>query len=246
MSIYQQTDAHAVHLLETFCQPSQMHLLGCDALGRDVLARLGDALQLSISVGLIVITICAVVGITLGLFAGWVGGWPDALLMRFTDIVLSFPGILLAIALAAVLGPGIDKLVIALSAVGWTGFARLARSQTLSIKSAAYVEASCAVGSRFSYTAVRHLLPNISAPLLIEASFGMAAVIIGEAGLSFLGIGVQPPEASLGSMIREGTRMMLTSPLLVIWPGMMLFCIVMAVNLLGDHLRGKLDVRDAS
>jgi len=236
-------DGHAIDLDAVLNGISGLHLLGTDALGRDVLARLSEGLQLSLLVGLSVVLLGGMVGISIGMIAGWVGGWMDALLMRIADIVLSFPGILLAIALAAMLGPGIENLVMALVAVGWVGFARLSRVQVLSLKSAPFVEAAIANGSGAPYIAVRHLLPNIAAPLLVEASFGLAAVIIGEAGLSFLGVGVQPPDASLGTMIREGTRLMLVSPALVIWPGLILFSLVMAVNLLGDALRDKLDVR---
>jgi len=236
-------NGHAIDLDAVLNGMSGLHLLGTDALGRDVLARLAEGLQLSLLVGLSVVLLGGMVGISIGMIAGWVGGWMDALLMRIADIVLSFPGILLAIALAAMLGPGIENLVMALVVVGWVGFARLARVQVLSIKSTPFVEAAIANGSSAPYIAVRHLLPNIAAPLLVEASFGLAAVIIGEAGLSFLGVGVQPPDASLGTMIREGTRLMLVSPALVIWPGLILFSLVMAVNLLGDALRDKLDVR---
>jgi len=236
-------NGHAIDLDAVLNGMNTSHLLGTDALGRDVLARLSEGLQLSLLVGLTVVLLGGMVGISIGMIAGWVGGWMDALLMRIADIVLSFPGILLAIALAAMLGPGIENLVMALVAVGWVGFARLSRVQVLSLKSAPFVEAAIANGSGAPYIAVRHLLPNIAAPLLVEASFGLAAVIIGEAGLSFLGVGVQPPDASLGTMIREGTRLMLVSPALVIWPGLILFSLVMAVNLLGDALRDKLDVR---
>jgi len=236
-------DGHAIDLDAVLNSMGNSHLLGTDALGRDVLARLSEGLQLSLLVGLVVVLFGGMVGISIGILAGWTGGWVDSVLMRFADIVLSFPGILLAIALAAMLGPGIDNLVMALVAVGWVGFARLSRSQVLSFKSVPFVEAAIANGSGVPYIALRHLLPNIAAPLLVEASFGLAAVIIGEAGLSFLGVGVQPPDASLGTMIREGTQLMLVSPSLVIWPGMVLFSLVMAVNLLGDALRDKLDVR---
>ena len=236
-------DGHAIDLDAVLHAMSTAHLLGTDALGRDVLARLAEGLQLSLMVGVVVVLCGGMVGISIGMLAGWAGGWLDATLMRFADIVLSFPGILLAIALAAMLGPGVDNLVMALVAVGWVGFARLARAQVLSLKSVPFVEAAIANGSAVPYIAIRHLLPNIAAPLLIEASFGLAAVIIGEAGLSFLGVGVQPPDASLGTMIREGSRLMLVSPALVIWPGLVLFSLVMAVNLLGDALRDKLDVR---
>lgn len=243
VAVWAGLDSRAIDLDAVLHGMSSSHLLGTDALGRDVLARLSEGLQLSLMVGVTVVLFGGMVGISIGMLAGWMGGWVDALLMRIADIVLSFPGILLAIALAAMLGPGIDNLVMALVVVGWVGFARLTRAQVLSLKSVPFVEAAIANGSPVSYIALRHLLPNIAAPLLVEASFGLAAVIIGEAGLSFLGVGVQPPDASLGTMIREGTRLMLVSPSLVIWPGMILFSLVMAVNLLGDALRDKLDVR---
>jgi peptide/nickel transport system permease protein len=236
-------DGHAVDLDAVLASMSLQHPLGCDALGRDVLARLAEGVRLSLAVGFSVILISALIGILIGVISGWRGGWVDTLLMRLTDIVLSFPGILLAIALAAMLGPGVDKLVLALTTVGWVGFARLSRAQVLSLKHEMFVQAARVCGSGTAYIGLRHLLPNIAAPLLVEASFGLAAVIIGEAGLSFLGIGVQPPDASLGTMIREGTGLMLVQPWLVIWPGLSLFLLAMSVNLLGDVLRDMLDVR---
>jgi len=243
LSAWQGLDGHAVNLDAVLASMSSEHVLGCDALGRDVLARLSEGLLLSVSVGLVVVLLGGVLGISIGILSAWYGGWLDILLMRVADIVLSFPGILLAIALAAMLGPGVENLVLALVVVGWVGFARLSRVQVLSLKHAAFIEAAQANGMGFGYIAWRHLLPNIAAPLLVEASFGLAAVMIGEAGLSFLGVGVQAPDASLGTMIREGSRLMLVQPSLVIWPGLMLFLIVMAVNLLGDALRDYLDVK---
>ncbi len=236
-------DGHAVNLDIIQATSSLQHPLGCDMLGRDVLDRLAEGLWLSFSIGVGVVALGGIVGISIGMIAGWVGGWVDALLMRVADIVLSFPGILLAIALAAMLGPGVENLVFALVAVGWVGFARLTRVQVLSLKNTPWVESLRGLGVAFPSLALRHLLPSIAAPLLVEASFGIAAVIIGEAGLSFLGIGVQAPDASLGTMIREGTRLMLTAPMLVFWPGLLLFLVVMAINLLGDTLRDYFDVR---
>ncbi|MDX8412286.1 MAG: ABC transporter permease, partial [Mariprofundaceae bacterium] len=236
-------DSHAIDLDDLLAPASLTHPLGSDALGRDVLARLGEGMSLSLGVGVAVVSLGAAIGIFIGLISAWLGGWLDAMLMRLTDIVLAFPGILLAIALAAMLGPGIDNLIMALVAVGWVGFARLSRAQVLSLKQAPFVSAALGCGSSFFYIGWRHLLPNIAAPLLVEGSFGLAAVIIGEAGLSFLGIGVQPPDASLGTMIREGSRLMLAAPMLVVWPGVTLFLLVMAVNLIGDTLRDILDVR---
>ncbi len=236
-------DGRAVHLDQVLAGASSDHPLGCDALGRDVLARVAEGVRLSALIGVAVVGCSALVGVSLGMLSGWLGGWADVLLMRVADVVLSFPGILLAIAMAAMLGPGVDRLVLALAAVGWVGFARLARAQVMSLKHAPFVEAARAAGSGAAWIGGRHLLPNIAAPLLVEATFGLAAVMIGEAGLSFLGVGVQPPAASLGTMIREGSRLMLVAPTLVLWPGMMLFLMVMAVNLLGDALRDHLDVR---
>ena len=243
MAAVQAMDGHAVDLNSVLQNGSSAHWLGTDALGRDTLSRLAEGVMLSFSVALMVISLCALIGITVGMISAWFGGWIDSLLMRFVDIVLSFPGILLAIALAAVLGPGIDKLVMALAAVGWVGFARLTRAQVLSLRHSPYVEAAIASGQSTGHIAVYHLLPNIAAPLLIEASFGLAAVMIGEAGLSFLGIGIQPPAASLGSMIKEGSQLMLVAPMQVFWPGLMLFLLVMAANIAGDALRDYLDVR---
>jgi len=236
-------DGHAVDLHHVLATGSASHWLGTDVLGRDILDRLAEGITLSFSVALTVMSLCAVIGISVGMVAAWIGGWVDSVLMRFVDIVLSFPGILLAIALAAVLGPGVDKLVIALTAVGWVGFARLTRAQVLSLRHAPYIEAAVASGQNTPTIAIKHLLPNIAAPLLIEASFGLAAVMIGEAGLSFLGIGIQPPDASLGTMIKEGSQLMLIAPMQVFWPGLMLFLLVMSANIAGDALRDYLDVR---
>jgi len=243
LAAWQGLDGYRIDLDAVLASPNSQHFLGCDALGRDVLARLAEGLKLSLFVGVLVVSLGALVGISLGMLAAWLGGWVDALLMRVADVVLSFPGILLAIALAAMLGPGVDNLILALVLVGWVGFARLSRVQTLSLKSSAFVDAARANGVGVVPIFYRHLLPNIAAPLLVEASFGLAAVMIGEAGLSFLGVGVQPPAASLGTMIREGSSLMLVQPMLVVWPGLVLFLIVMAVNLLGDAWRDRLDVR---
>ncbi|HIP06967.1 MAG TPA: ABC transporter permease [Mariprofundaceae bacterium] len=239
----QSVNGHAVDLHQVLSGSTATYWLGTDALGRDILSRLAEGIGLSFSVAVSVITVCAVIGISVGMVAAWLGGWVDSVLMRFVDIVLSFPGILLAIALAAVLGPGVENLIFALAAVGWVGFARLTRAQVLSLRHAPYIEAAIASGQATIHIAFKHLLPNIAAPLLIEASFGLAAVMIGEAGLSFLGIGIQPPDASLGTMIREGSQLMLVAPMQVFYPGLMLFLLVMSANIAGDALRDYWDVR---
>jgi len=171
------------------------------------------------------------------------GGWADHVLVRVIDVFLAFPGILLAIALAGVLGPGLDNVIIALAAVGWVGYARLARAQVLVLKNSDQVVAARALGAKATRIIRSHLIPMISAPLIVEASFGFAGVVIAEAGLSFLGLGVQPPTASWGSMIREGTDYMLVAPHVVIAPGLALMTVVLAVNLLGDWLRDWMDVK---
>jgi peptide/nickel transport system permease protein len=197
----------------------------------------------SLLVAFSVVFISFVVGTIIGVFAAWFGGWWDKISVLIIDIFIAFPGILLAIALAGLLGPGIMNAVIALSIVGWVGFARLARAQTLTIKHREHVTAARALGTRTSRMVFLHLLPLIMAPLIVEATFAIAGTVIAEASLSFLGLGVQPPDASWGSMIREGTRYMLVAPHMVLAPGIAIFLVVLSINLLGDRLRDKMDVR---
>ena len=179
----------------------------------------------------------------IGSVSGYVGGRLDGFIVRVIDLFLAFPGILLAIALAGLLGPGIGNVVIALTAVGWVGFARLARAQVLSLKHREHVLAAQALGASQMRIIGWHLLPLMTAPLIVEATCGVASVVVAEAGLSFLGLGVQPPEASWGSMIRDGTRYLLVAPHMVIVPGVAMVVVVLSVNLLGDRLRDRLDVR---
>ena len=217
--------------------------LGGDELGRSIAQRLLLGARLSLMVALVVVTISALFGISVGLLAGYLGGWVDQLIMRIIDVVLAFPGLLLAIALAGLLGPGIDNLMLALVAVGWVGFARLTRAQVLSLREADHVQAGHALGSGGFFIARFHLLPLIAAPLIIEATFGIAGAVLAEAGLSFLGLGIQPPAPSWGSMIRDGARYMLVAPHYVLAPGSALLMVVLAVNLVGDRLRDRLDIR---
>jgi peptide/nickel transport system permease protein len=230
--------------LERILQPPGLgSWLGYDDLGRPLADRLLAGARTSFWVALWVVLVSSVLGSLVGTLATYVGGWLDRLVVQLIDIMLAFPGILLAIALAGILGPGMDNVVIALSAVGWVGYARLTRAQVLSLKHRDHVLAARALGSGTPTILVRHLLPLMSAPLIIEATFGVAAVVIAEAGLSFLGLGVQPPDASWGSMIRDGTRYMLVAPHMVLAPGIALWLVVMSINLLGDRLRDHLDVR---
>ena len=217
--------------------------LGYDELGRPLLDRLVTGSRTSLLVAVSVVSLSLVIGTAIGTTSAWLGGAVDHAAVRIIDVFLAFPGILLAIALAGILGPGIDNVVIALTAVGWVGFARLSRAQTLSLKHREHVVAAVALGAGTPRILVHHVLPLIAAPLIVEATFGVAAVIIGEAGLSFLGLGVQPPQASWGSIIQEGTRYMLVAPHLVVIPALTLSLVVLSVNLLGDRLRDRLDVR---
>ena len=236
-------DPDRIDLTRILAAPGPDAWLGTDDLGRPVLDRLLVGARTSFVVGIGVVLVSALVGTTVGGVAGFSGGWLDLVVVRVIDIFLAFPGILLAIALAGLLGPGLGNVVIALAAVGWVGYARLARAQVLSLRDRDHVLAARSLGVGAPRILVRHLLPLALAPLLVEATFGVAAVVIAEAGLSFLGLGVQPPAASWGSMIRDGVAYMLVAPHLVLAPGVALMLVVLAVNLAGDRLRDRLDVR---
>ncbi len=223
--------------------PGAQSVLGNDDLGRPVLDRLLVGARTSFLVGLGVVALSALIGVLAGGAGALAGGWPDLLLVRIIDVFLAFPGILLAIALAGILGPGIDNVIVALATVGWVGYARLARAQILSLKHRDHVTAARALGAGPTRILIRHLLPLAMAPLLVEATFGVAGAVIAEAGLSFLGLGVQPPDASWGSMIRDGVGYMLVAPHLVLAPGLAILLVVLSVNLLGDGLRDRLDTR---
>ena len=235
---------NAIDLPHILTSGSPDEWLGYDDLGRPIFDRVLVGARTSFLVAVAVVSLSLVVGSLIGTIGAYVGGWLDLVLVRVMDVFLAFPGILLAIALAGVMGPGIDNVVIALSIVSWVGYARLARAQVLSMKERDHVHAAVAIGTPPPQIITRHLLPLISAPLIVEASFGMASVVIGEAGLSFLGLGVQPPAASWGSMIRDGARYMLVAPHMVVAPGMALMGVVLAMNLLGDRLRDWLDVKN--
>lgn len=234
-----------IDLSRILAPPAADSLLGNDDLGRPVLDRLLIGARTSFAVGLGVVALSLILGALVGGMAALAGGWVDATLVRIIDVFLAFPGILLAIALAGLLGPGIDNVIVALAAVGWVGYARLARSQILSLKQRDHVVAARALGAGSGRILLRHLLPLAVAPLIVEATFGVAGAVIAEAGLSFLGLGVQPPQASWGSMIRDGVGYMLVAPHLVLAPGLAILSVVLGVNLAGDGLRDRLDVRSA-
>lgn len=222
---------------------STEHYFGTDELGRDVLSRLVSGIEVSLMVGFWVWVLAGFIGTFVGLLSGWFGGWVDMILMRVTDIFLSFPGVLIAICFAALTAPDIKNVIFALGLMGWVSFARLARVQTLAIKKQEYIQAAHLSGVSGFVIVLFYVLPNIAAPLIVESVFTIAGAILAEAGLSFLGIGIQPPDASLGSMLREGARYMLMAPHLVVVPGATLMLIVLCLNLVGDALRDKLDMK---
>jgi peptide/nickel transport system permease protein len=235
--------ADRIQLETLLLSPFQHAPLGTDELGRPLWARLLAGAQTSAWVALMVVGISASVGTFIGMLSAYVGGWFDNVVRWIIDAFLAFPHLLLAIALAAVLGAGIGNLVLALSIVGWVGYARLARGQTLSLRNRYHVMAARSLAVPRYLILWRHVLPLLFAPLAIEMTFGIAGAVIAEAGLSFLGLGVQPPQASWGTMIREGARYILTAPHLVLVPGLTLMLVILAVNRFGDALRDKLDVR---
>jgi peptide/nickel transport system permease protein len=223
--------------------PGEASVLGYDDLGRPIFDRILLGAKTSFLVSLWVVAVSLLIGVTAGIVSAYYGGWFDHAVTQIIDIFLAFPGILLAIALAGIMGPGIENVVIALSTVGWVGYARLARAQVLSVKQREHIQAAVALGSGSITIFYKHILPLILAPIIVEASVGIAGIVIAEAGLSFLGLGVQPPEASWGNMIRDGARYLLVAPHMVLVPGIALMLVVLAVNLTGDRLRDYFDVR---
>jgi len=217
--------------------------LGYDDLGRSVADRLIMGAKTSFMVAGGVVTISLIIGTFIGCISGYAGGRVDHVIVRIIDVFLAFPGILLAIALSGLMGPGIINVIIALSVVSWVGFARLARAQVMSISQREHVQGAQALGASHRRIIAMHILPLIMAPLLIEFTFSIASVIIAEAGLSFLGLGVQAPEASWGSMIRDGSQYLLMAPHMVLAPGLSLMLVILSINLLGDSIRDWLDVK---
>lgn len=234
---------NAITLEKILIPYDQSHWLGYDDLGRPIFDRLLVGAYTSFIVAMGVTLISLLVGTSIGVISAYLGGHWDHLLVRVIDIFLAFPGILLAIALAGLMGPGIFNVIIALSVVSWVGFARLSRAQVMSIKQSEHVQSAIALGASHGRIIVYHILPLIIAPLLIELTFAIASVVIAEAGLSFLGLGVQAPEASWGSMIRDGSQYLLMAPHMVLVPGIALMLVVLSVNLLGDAIRDRLDVK---
>jgi peptide/nickel transport system permease protein len=238
--IFFRADPIAIDLAKTLAAPSLAHPFGCDALGRDVLARVLWGARLSLSVSTVVVALSLLVGSAIGGAAALAGGRIDNLVMRAVDVVLAFPGILLAIALAAILGPGLIDLVIALTAMGWTGYARIVRGEVLTLREREYVLAAESLGATQSRLLIRHLMPAIAGPLAVQVTFGVGGIIGAEAALSFLGLGAMPPTPSWGNMLDAGRAFLLVAPHLTTAPGLAIGLSILGFNLLGDGIAQKI------
>lgn len=234
-------DPSAQELARRLEAPSAAHPLGLDELGRDILARLVRGARLSLLVGLAVVSVSATVGMFFGSIAGYFGGRVDDAISRVVDVLMAFPGILLAIALVAVLGPSLTNVVLALSVIGWVGYARLVRGQALRARDLEFVQAARACGATAPRIVLRHILPTAFPAVVVQATLGMAGAIIAEASLSFLGLGVQPPTPSWGTMLDAGRGHLFDAPHLTIFPGLAIALLVLGFNFLGDGLRDRID-----
>lgn len=223
--------------------PSAAHWFGTDEIGRDVLSRVVWGTQASLLAGVLSVSISLLLGVPIGLAAGFVGGAVDALISRLTDAFLACPFLILAIALAAFLGPSLTNAMIAIGVSATPIFVRLTRAQVLNVKVEEYVEAARALGNPPWRIVLRHVLPNVTAPLIVQATLAIAAAVIAEASLSFLGLGQQPPEPSWGSMLNTAKNYVDQAPWMAVWPGLAIFALVLAFNLVGDGLRDALDPR---
>jgi peptide/nickel transport system permease protein len=234
-------DPSAQDLSKRLVGPTLAHPFGLDELGRDILARILAGARISFLVGLTVVAISAVAGTTVGAVAGYHGGLIDDVLSRVIDMLLAFPGLLLAIALVAVLGPSLGNVLIALTIIGWVSYARLVRGQALRAREFEYVQAARALGAGATRVLWRHVVPTALPAVVVQATLGMAGAIIGEAALSFLGLGVQPPTPSWGTMLSGGRAHLLDAPHLTFFPGLAIALLVLGLNFLGDGLRDLTD-----
>jgi len=223
--------------------PSAAYLLGTDELGRDVLSRVIWGARASLLAGLVSVCISMLLGVPIGLLAGYLGGWTDGVISRLTDAMLAVPFLILAIALAAFLGPSLSNAMVAIGISATPVFIRLTRAQVLAVKVEDYIEAARAVGNPHWRIALRHVLPNVLPPLIVQSTLAIAAAVIAEASLSFLGLGQQPPAPSWGSMLNTAKNYVDNAPWMAVWPGLSIFFLVLSFNLLGDGLRDALDPR---
>ena len=235
----------AIDLAADLRPPGAGYLLGAGENGIDVLTHILYGARISLLVSLFAVGLSALVGTCLGGVAGYLGGWVDEALMRLVDILLAFPGILLAIFITAVLGPSVVNVVFALAFTGWTGYARLMRAQVLTLRHRDYVEAARALGASNRRILARHIFPNAAGPLIVQATFGIPGAILAEASLSFLGLGVPPGTPSWGALVDQGTQYLLVAPHIALFPGLALAITVLGFNFLGDAARDALDPKRA-
>lgn len=241
LTSYDPADQDLTNRLEP---PSTEHPLGTDQLGRDILTRLLFGARISLRIGVAVVAISLSIGTAIGVTAGYAGGYVDSVLMRFVDVVLAFPGLLLALVIAGILGPSLMNIMVALALVGWVRYARVVRGSVLSIKQEEFVKASQLMGVNRLRIVGRHILPNVIGPVVVLATIDMASVILGTSALSFLGLGAQPPTPEWGTMISQGREYIQTAWWVVNFPGVAIMLAVLGFNLLGDGLRDALDPRD--
>ncbi len=236
-------DPYAVDLKSYRKPPSAEHILGTDSAGRDVFARLLYGARVSLSVGLVAVSVYTFLGVTLGAISGFYGGWVDGVIMRLADVVMAFPALVLIITIAAVLGPSIYNVMLVIGLLGWPPIARIVRGMFLSLRKREFVVAAHASGVHNRRLISRHLVPNVLAPVIVAATYGMASAILIEAGLSFLGLGVQPPTASWGNMLNAAQSISILEDMPWLWvpPGVMIAITVLSLNFLGDGLRDALD-----
>lgn len=228
---------------EQFQPPSWPHPLGTDNLGRDMLARILFGGRTSLSIGLLVVIIAVAIGMPLGALAGYFGGWLDEAIMRLTDIFLAFPSLLLAIAIAAALGPSFTNAMIAVALTWWPWYTRLVRAQTLSLRERSFVEAARGIGVREGTIILRHILPNVMTPVLVQATMDIGSAILTGAAISFVGLGAQPPTPDWGQMVNLGRVYFINHPWMATFPGLAIFLVSLSFNLLGDSLRDIADPR---
>ena len=237
-------DPYAQDLTQAMQPPSAAHLMGTDTYGRDMLSRVLIGAQTSISSTFALVAIITVFGTVVGIFCGYYGGIVDSVMMRISDVCLAFPGLVFAMAVAAILDGGVRNAVIALALISWPKYSRIARGQTLSVKNLPYMQASQMAGDSVLQMIFRHVLPNIAGPILVTSMLDIGTMMMEIAGLSFLGLGAQPPVAEWGSMMSSGRSMLQTYPWIVLSPGLAIFVSVVIFNLLGDSIRDYMDPKN--
>ena len=236
-------DPTAININEALTPPSAEHILGTDQLGRDLFSRMVFATRISVLIGFVAVGIAAIIGVILGSIAGYFGGKIDSIIMRFADVMLCFPTLFLILAVVAILGPSIFNIMIIIGFTSWMGMARLIRAEILALKNRDFILASRVLGASNLFIIIKHLLPNGISPVLVSFVFGVAGAILTETSLSFIGLGVQPPQPSWGNILMEGKSAMGVGWWVILFPGLAILITVMSFNLLGEYLRDRINPR---